>query len=168
VLVWGVVLVVVFEALLFAGMFAFGYPAAMLLPGSTSAVAIVATVGGLAGLMLGIFVYHRAPRWMQRILLHRLRSTGVRGSATVAWSQTRHKQWGKGLDTTTVTVRFTWSDASGEHSHERKYRFIADPPKGFAPCVARGARVPIRYPADRPDRFIVDIGYAPVMVDQFL
>jgi hypothetical protein len=166
-LAWVVLWAVVFEALFSVGFFASAGAAAVLLPGTPSASPVAAAIGGPVALLLGVLLYHRAPRWAQRIRLRRLRSTGVRATATVAWCQTRYKQWGKGVETSTVTVRFTWSDPSGEHAGNQRYRFLGDPPKRFARCLARGVRVPIRYPAGRPDRFIVDIRYAPGMIEQF-
>jgi hypothetical protein len=169
-LVWGVVMLVLFAALLFAGMVAGGYVGFVLLPrynGGHDVQAALAA-GAVVGVVLAVTVCHRARGWVQRLRLRLMRGHGVSAVATVVWGDELYTPGTKGPGSIVYTVYFAWSDPSGQQLRERQYRFIGKALRAFETRLAVGARVPIRYPAARPHRFIVDIPYAPTMADQFI
>jgi hypothetical protein len=101
---------------------------------------------------------------VQRLRLWRGCDTSA--TASVVWRDRRYTAGSKGGSSTLYTVYLSWPDC--ERTGERQYRFYGDGPDDFAARTRLGATLPIRYPAGRPHRFIVDIPYAPTMADQFI
>ncbi|GAA5194661.1 hypothetical protein GCM10023322_59560 [Rugosimonospora acidiphila] len=154
---------VVFSGIWFAGMLAGGYLGYELLPRLDGGhnVGIVLAVFGISGVLGGIVVCHKARGWMMRL---RLRGCTESATATVRW--TRSFYGPRGGSSHNIVVE--WEDAAGEHAGERQYRFVVTPSAHFTKRVELFARVPVRYPAGRPQRFIIDIPYASTMADLFI
>jgi hypothetical protein len=162
-LAWGLTTTAVFAALTFAGMVAGAYLGFELMPlldgGRTNAGPIA--MGAAAGVTAGLVVGHRGRRWVQALLLRRLRRAGVAVTATVRDCRRRYIASSRGPGTSIYTVTLAWP---GE-LRTRDYRFWGRGDRDFEDCVRRGKELTVRFPAGRPHRFIVEIPYAPAMAD---
>jgi hypothetical protein len=166
-LAWGVVMLAVFAGIVFGAMVGGGYAGYVWAPRLDGGhdIGPVLALAALAGIAAGIAVCHRARGWVQRLRLSRC---DVRTSARVVWRDRRFTASARGPGGTRYTVYLSWRDPAGEQAGERQYRFMGHGPQDFASRVAVDGTVPIRYPAGRPHRFIIDVPYAPTMADQFI
>jgi hypothetical protein len=166
-LAWGVVMLVVFAGVVFGAMVGGAYLGYVLLPRLDGGhnVGPVLALGAFAGIAAALVVCHRARGWVQRV---RLRGCDTGATATVVRRGSRYVASARGPGSTVYTVELSWRDGAGERIGERRYRFMGHGPRAFDDRTTQGRRVPIRYPAGRPHRFIVDIPYAPTMVDLFI
>ncbi|BFU45649.1 hypothetical protein [Krasilnikovia sp. MM14-A1004] len=169
-LLWGVVMLTVLAATVLGGMLggtALGYG---LLPRYNGGHEIpwLLGVGACVGVVTGVVVCHRARGWVQRARMRMMRHRAVDAIADVVWCDYHYQVGTKGPGSSRYTVYLSWRDPDGQHTGERRYRFIGRGRDDFAHLVRRGGKVPIRYPAGRPHRFVIDIPFAPTMADQFL
>jgi len=162
-LLWIIVAVLVWLAVLTAATLVTGYLGDVVIPrfdhGRTADWLMI--VGVCAGMIGGVQVCRSATGWVQRRRLRRLRR---RGSSTLAQVERLdvHHFCGRGAYTR-YTVWLSWSEYRGA----RVYRFDGKPRPDFAAEVTAGTPVTVRYPAGRPYRFVIDIPYVASMVDQF-
>lgn len=122
---------------------------------------MAAFVGACGGLLLGVVVCQRASGWVQWYRLRRLRRRGTSAVARVERQELRQTT-GRGA-TSRYTVRVAWDGCTGV----RTYRFDGRGKPDFAALTATGATVTVRYPPGHPRRFVIDVPYAAGMVDQF-
>jgi hypothetical protein len=166
-LLWGIVMLAVFSAVVFGGASGGAYLGYDLLPrldGGQNVGPLLA-LGFAVGIGLGGYVCHKARWWTQYV---RLRRCDVRASATVVRCDRVYTPGARGPGNTMYTVYVTWRDYEGEHTGVRQYRFFAHGLRAFEILVDRNASLPVRYPSARPHRFIIDIPYAATMADQFI
>lgn len=171
-LIWAVLMLLILGATTFGGMVAGAWLGFDLLPRYTGGhdVPWLLLVGAVAGVAAGLTVGHRGRGWVQAWRLRRLRRRdGVTVAATVRSSTSQYLVNPRGGGVTVYQVRIGWFDhLVGEQERERQYKFYGRGEPAFEELVRRGAQVSITYPAGRPDRFIIDIPYAPTMADQFV
>ncbi len=162
-LLWGLGQLLVLAVLFYAGGVAGAYLGFRLLPavagGRESTVPIF--LGFAAGLVAAGVVNHEARMWVQRLRIRALRRTGVRVDATVVAVDRRYTPNPKGQGSTTYTVTVRWPGYTGR----RAYRFWGRGSVAFETVFHRRATVPVRYAADRPGRFVLDVPFAPTMAD---
>jgi hypothetical protein len=169
---WGVLMVVLLAAAIFGGMLLGAWLGFDVLPHYNGGhdVAWLLAVGALAGVVVGLTIGHKGRGWVQAWRLHRLRrGGGVTLTASVRRSDGNYVRNPRGGGVTVYDVRVGWRDhQAGEQERERQYKFWGRGAPAFEELVHSGAEVPVVYPPGRPDRFIVDIPFAPTMADQFL
>jgi hypothetical protein len=166
-LLWGIVMLVVFSAVLAGGAIGGAYLGYDLLPRLDGGrdVGPLLALGFAVGIGLGGYVCHQARAWTQYV---RLRRCDVTATATVVRRDRVYTPGARGPGNTMYTVYVTWRDHEGEHTGVRQYRFFAHGLRAFEVLVDRNASLPVRYPSARPHRFIIDIPYAATMADQFI
>jgi hypothetical protein len=157
-LVWCVVAVLLWLAVLTACALALAFLGHLL---GEAYEGMFAFVGACGGLLLGVTVCQRASGWVQRYRMRRLRRRGTSAVARVERLDLRQTS-GRGA-TSRYTVRVRWDGFSGA----RTYRFDGHGKPEFAALTATGSTVTVRYPPGRPRRFVIDVPYAAGMVDQF-
>jgi MFS family permease len=118
-------------------------------------------LGLLAGLFGGILLIRGTPALLLRWRLWRLRRGGVSAKATVALVESRYRYYGRGGYVTTYTVTVQW----GRYQGKRRYPFSGKGSDPFTQVCHLGAGVVVRHPAEHPDRFVIDIPFAPVLED---
>jgi hypothetical protein len=152
-ILWGVVMLVVLAACTFGGMLGGAYLGYDLLPGAGFLLA----VGAFTGVAVALVVNHKSRDWLMRA---RMRDDGVRAEATVVRCERRYTVGGgSGPGNTLYTVYVRWDGVT----RERQYRF-----NGRDTDFEPGREVTVRYPEGRPHRFLIELPYAPMMVDFFI
>jgi hypothetical protein len=73
----------------------------------------------------------------------------------------RYRNYGRGGSGTIYTVTVQWA----RHQGRRRYPFRGTGSDRFTTVCHHGAVVVVRHPAGAPDRFVLDIPFAPVMED---
>lgn len=167
-LIWTVVMVVILAAGVFAGLLLGAGLYELVRPHSRGDLSVLVPLGGLAGTVLGISICHLARGWVQRLRLSRLRLTGVAATGRVTACLESYISNSRGPGMTFYRVTVAWTDESGPHTGQRRYRFWGHGVRTFDVLTERGKEVQLRYPPGRPERFIIDIAYAPTMADQFI
>lgn len=167
-LLWGLVQAVTVFVLLFAGGVAAAYLDEIMISGRPVSSTPV-LVGLAAGVVVGLYVDHKARTWLRELRLRRLRSSGVWVQATV---RRLDRQWftsGRGGGVTRYTAHVQWQDpATGAcWQGERRYRFAGRGSRRLEATLAEGRRIELSYPAHRPSRFVIDVPFAPTMADFF-
>ena len=172
-LVWGLLILAILGAVTFAGMVAGAWLGFEVLPRYDGGhnVQWLLLVGAIAGVTAGLTIGHRGRGWVQAWRLRRMRreSGTVTVAATIRRCNSRYVVNPRGGGATVYRIQIGWFDhLAGEQERERQYKFYGRGVPAFEELVRQGAQVQISYPAGRPNRFIVDIPYAPTMADQFL
>jgi hypothetical protein len=167
-LAWTVVMVLIVAILVAAGLLLGAELYEQLHHHSDGDQSWIVPVGGLAGALLGISICHLARGWVQRLRLSRLRRTGVAATGHVVARLDEYASNPRGPGMTVYRVTAAWTDEAGPQMGERRYRFWGRGDRAFEALTERGAEIRIRYPSGRPQRFVIDIPYAPTMADQFL
>ncbi|MEV6844665.1 hypothetical protein [Actinoplanes sp. NPDC051411] len=127
-------------------------------------------VGAIAGVTAGLTIGHRGRGWVQAWRLHRMRRRDtVTVTATVRQATPRVIHNPRGGSVTVYWVRVGWRDPlAGDQSGLRQYKFYGRRAPAFEAQVHPGAQVPVVHPATHPNRFVIDVPYAPTMADQFI
>lgn len=149
---WGLTMVVFLAACTFAGMLGGAYLGFDLLPGAGFLLA----VGAFTGVAVALVVSHKSRDWLMRA---RMRG-GVEARAEVVRCEGRYTVGGgsgPGNMLYTVYVRVDGV------TRERQYRFY-----GHGPDFDLGRFVTVRYPEGKPHRFLIELPWAPMMVDFFI
>lgn len=171
-LIWAVVMLVSLAATTFGGMVAgawLGFDVAPAVDGGRN-VAWLLLVGAIAGVAAGLTIGHRGRGWVQAWRLHRMRRrSGVTITATVEQAPAQVIRNPRGGSVTVYRVRVSWHDPqTGHRTGHREYKFYGRRAPAFEQHIHRGARVPVVYPPTHPNRFVIDVPYAPTMADQFI
>jgi hypothetical protein len=167
-LIWTVVMIVIVAGLISAGLILGGELYLRLHHFGGADQSWLAPVLGLVGALLGVSICHLARGWVQRLRLSRLQRTGVAASGHVLARLDEYISNTRGPGMTRYRVSVVWTDESGPQIGERRYRFWGRGNRAFEALTERGQEVQVRYPAGRPQRFIIEIPYAPTMADQFI
>jgi hypothetical protein len=170
-LTWGLLVLAILGAATFAGMVAGAWLGFEVLPRYDGGhdVQWLLLVGAIAGVTAGLTIGHRGRGWVQAWRLRRMRRDGSPVPATVRRRDSRYVVNPRGGGVTVYQVRISWFDRlAGEQERERRFKFYGRGDPAFEELVHPGAQLSICYPPGRPDRFIIDIPYAPTMADQFL
>jgi hypothetical protein len=154
-LIWALVQLIVFVALVFCT----GVLAAFFDPNDVP-------IGFIVGAIVGLWVCHSARRWLLRLRLRLLRRNGIAATATVTRLERDWRPGARGSGVTFYAVQLRWDHPSGEvHKGEWRYRFIGRGSPGFEKTCADHKKITVRYREQRPDRFCVDIPFAPRMAE---
>lgn len=167
-LIWAVVMTVIVVALIFAGLLLGAELYLQLHHRGGTDQSWLVPVGALAGTALGVSICHLARGWVQRLRLSRLRRTGSTATGHVIARLDEYVSNPRGPGMTRYRVSVAWADESGPQMGERHYRFWGHGDRSFEALTERGADVQVRYPPGQPQRFVIDIPYAPSMADQFI
>jgi hypothetical protein len=159
---WTVIQVALFAAVVPAGGFA-GLSLGLLVPALARGWGppVGMLLGVAAGTAVAMALNHGARTGLLRLRLTRLRRTGVSAEATVVSVARRHVRYPRGGSDTVYTVTVRW----GSHQGERRYLFPGHGSDRFTEVCRTGAVVLVRHPAGAPDRFVLDIPFAPMMED---
>ncbi|MGA8117662.1 MAG: hypothetical protein WCA46_28830 [Actinocatenispora sp.] len=128
-------------------------------------------IGVAVAVGAGIWINHNARAWVRRLMIRRLRAGGVDAmTARVTRLESRYHVNARGPGSTVYTVHLRWTDRRDgtEYRHLRRYRFYGHGSRRFEELCATGARVPVFCPEGRPHRVVVDIPFAPMMVELLL
>lgn len=160
--VWGIVQLVVFAAGLAAGGVGGLYLGLRVPTGPHQWGPLVGMVLGLlVGLVAALAILRGARVGLLRWRLWRLRRHGISAKATVVSVERRSRYYGRAGDITTYTVTVQW----GRHQGQRQYQFRGRASDRFTEVCHHAAVVLVRHPPGAPDRFVLDIPFAPVMED---
>lgn len=168
-LAWGLVQAIILAGLLLLGGILGAYVSWDLLP---SLFGIRPSAAGLAvgfpgGVILAIWICHSARGWVLRLRVRQLGRDGVAASATVTGLRRLTRRGPRGGYITHYTVQLRWTDpiSGGIQHHRLVYRFLTDRSKPFEETCAHGRQLTVRYRAGCPERFVIDIRFAPPMAD---
>jgi hypothetical protein len=164
-LLWGAAQAVLLCGPLLAGGLAAAYLTQALTGRPASSTA--ALIGAAAGAGAGVLVCHKARAWLLEARLRRLRADGVSARGVVRRLDRQWSAGGRGGSMTRYAAHVQWRDpATGERwQGERRYRFYGRGSRQLEAVLAAGEQVELRYPAGRPQRFVIDVPFAPVMAD---
>jgi hypothetical protein len=155
-LLWGLTQVVTVFILFFAGGVAVGYlkPAAV-------------PLGLGAGTVAGLYVCHQARGWLQQARLRGLRAHGVSARTTACWLESEWFPSPRGGGVTKYVAHVGWRDpgTGAVWQGERRYQFYGRGPRQLEAAFVDGNQVELHYPANRPERFVIDLPFAPTMAD---
>jgi hypothetical protein len=171
-LIWAVVMLVSLTATTFGGMVAgawLGFDAAPHYDGGHDAPWLL-LVGAIAGVAAGLTIGHRGRAWVQAWRLHRMRRRDtVTVTVTVRQATPKVIRNPRGGSVTVYRVRVGWRDTlAGDQDRLRQYKFFGRGAPAFEKLLHQGAQVPVVYPPSHPNRFVIDVPYAPTMADQFI
>jgi hypothetical protein len=171
-LIWTVLMLVSLAATIFGGMLAgawLGFDVAPRYDGGRT-VPWLLLVGAVAGVASGLTIGHRGRGWVQAWRLHRMRrENSVTLTATVREATPKVIRNPRGGSVTVYSVWVSWRDPfAGEQNGMRQYKFTGRGSPDFEKRLHQGAQVPVVYPATHPNRFVIDVPYAPTMADQFI
>jgi hypothetical protein len=96
-----------------------------------------------------------------RLRVRWLRRNGTEATATVTKFASKYVVGGRGGSLTYYTVHVSWHGTE----HERRFRFWGRGSPTFERICARRRAVTVRFTQRHPDRFVLDIPYAPTMAD---
>ncbi|HEY4022843.1 MAG TPA: DUF3592 domain-containing protein [Pseudonocardiaceae bacterium] len=124
-------------------------------------------IGFAVGTVAGIWVCHRARMWLLRLRLRRLRRSGIEATATVTRLAKDYQANPRGPGVTRYTVHLRWRDPQdgGSREQDRRYRFSGHGSPRFESTCAERTKVVVRYDHRHPDRFVLDIPFAPPMAE---
>lgn len=125
-------------------------------------------VGTLAGIVAAFWFAHMGRRWVLRARLRRLRSGGVRTTATIQNIRTEFQVGSRGGGNTTYHLTLCWTDPfSGVRYvlRRRRYRFFGTAGSATFEKACAAREIPVLYPPHRPWRLVADIPFAPIMAD---